>query len=953
MTVSLKRLGLALLLTGLAATPCSAAPFSFDTTPGRLSKDVVPRDYRIAIVPDIARRRIDGTETIVLDVRAPVRTIRFDSLNERLRDVRFDGRRVTAVASDDASQLTTIRLARVATRGRHTLAFAYVGRLETEPRGLFVHPYARPDGTQARLLSTQLESIDARRMFPGWDEPAFRATFALTATVPAGWAAIGNMPIVKRVVHGGLATVTFARTPPMASYLLEFTAGDLVALHARSGPTTIGVWAVRGSESQGAYALASAQTILADYGEYFGTPYPLPKLDLIAIPGGFPGAMENWGAITFDAGLLLAPPDAPLAVRQQIFGDYLAHEMAHLWTGDLVTTAWWDDIWLNESFANWRAASETDARFPAWQWWETQDGDKEIAMDADARRSSHAIVQPHLDERMADAAFDGPITYSKGQAFLRMLEAYVTPDRFRDGMRRYIHAHAYSNATSSDLYAALHAASGLDVASFARGWTEQAGFPLVSVHASCDANGARTIVLAQQRFLAGGGAPDRARWAIPLNVRSGSGATQRLLFRDDGMRVAAGRCDEPLTVNAGSVGFYRVAYDDATLAANTRGFATFSEPEKIVLLDDQWALAESGAAPLASYLGFVAAVGSDPDERVWEQVLSALDTIARAERGTPGETAYLAFARRIVAPLAARIGWDPVPGEAAADANLRAPLLEKLGDWNDAATLAEARVRFERMRAGGGPADPDLRGVAVRLVARGADAATFDVLAGLARAATSDDDRAMYYAAIMQVRDPLLVARALSLAVSPEIPASLASDRFDWVLAAAATQPAAAWATFCAHAPQLLAPLGSTAPETAAEALPATFWRGVPLPTISAWLDAHLPTERTIGIPRGIERAEDLLMQTPALVAGADAYVAGSRSGTSARMSSSSGIASRNAPTTLGSNPKPDSFSICSTAMLTDAASRHGRREVKAENVSATATTRANCGIATPWSPTG
>jgi len=953
MTVLPKRLGLALLLTVLAAAPCAAAPFSFDTTPGRLPKSVVPRSYRIAIVPDIARRRIDGTESVVLEVRSPVRTIELDSLNERLRDVRFDGRRVAAVASDDAAQLTTIRLAHTAKRGRHTLAFAYTGRLETEPRGLFIQSYARPDGTEARLLTTQLESIDARRVFPGWDEPAFRATFALTATVPARWAAIGNMPVAKRVVHGRLAMVTFAPTPPMASYLLEFTAGDLVALHARSGRTAIGLWTVRGMQSEGAFALASAQTILADYGAYFGTPYPLPKLDLIAIPGGFPGAMENWGAITFDASLLLAPPGAPLELRQSIFGDYLAHEMAHLWTGDLVTTAWWDDIWLNESFANWRAASETDARYPAWHWWEAQDGDKETAMDADARRSSHAIVQPHLDERMADAAFDGPITYSKGQAFLRMLEAYVTPDRFRDGMRRYMRAHAYSNATSSDLYAALHAASGLDIAAFARSWTEQAGFPLVSVRASCDASGARTIVLAQRRFLSSGTDRDGTRWAIPLNVRSGSGPAERLLVTGDGTRAAAGRCDEPLTVNASGVGFYRVAYDDATLAANARAFATLPEPDKIVMLDDQWALAESGAAPLASYLGLVVAVGDDRDERVWEQVFSALDAIAVAERGTPGEAAYLAFARGVIAPLAARIGWDAVAGESAADANLRAPLLERLGDWNDAATLAEARARFARMQAGDGPADADLRAVIVRLVARGADEPTFDELLGHARAARNDDERAMYYGALMGARDPALVTRALDLTVAPDIPASLASDRFGWLLTAAETQPAAAWATFCAHAPLLLAPQGSSGPEAAAAELPATFWRGVPLSTIAAWLHAHLPTERTIGIPRGIEVAEDLLMQTPALVAGADAYVAGSRSGTSARMSSSSGIASRNAPTTLGSNPKPASFSICSTAMLTDAASRHGRRDVNAENVSATATTRANCGIATPWSPTG
>jgi len=901
MFVSLTRFGAGVALAVLAAAPCVAAPFSFDTTPGRLPKDVVPRDYRIAIVPDIASGRFTGTETVVLDVRRTVRTVRFDSLNERLRDVRFDGKRVASVTSNDAAQLTTVRLARPATRGRHTLAFAYAGRLENEPRGLFVQTYTLPDGRSARLLSTQFESIDARRMFPGWDEPAFKATFTLTATVPASWATIGNMPIASRVVHGRRATTTFRRTPPMSSYLVEFTAGDLTALHAPSGATEIGVWAVRGMASQGAYALASAQTILADYEAYFGTPYPLPKLDLIAVPGGFPGAMENWGAITFDASVLLAPPDASIATRQAIFGDYLSHEMAHLWTGDLVTTAWWDDIWLNESFANWRSASETAERHPEWTWWEAQDGDKESAMDADARRSSHPLVPAHLDERLADAAFDSAITYSKGQAFLRMLEAYLTPDRFRDGMRRYMRAHAYGNATSADLYAALHAATGLDVAALARGWTEQAGFPLVSVRATCDPSGGRTVVLSQRRFLVGASDLDHARWQIPLIVRAGDGVPQRVLLRDDGTRIAAGRCDEPLTVNAGGFGYYRTAYDAATLALNARAFARFPEPDKIVLLDDQWALAVSGAAPLASYLDLAVALGDETDERAWEQVLGSLDAIADAERGTPGEAAYLAFARGVVAPLAARLGWDPRPNEPVADANLRPQVLEHLGNWGDPATLAEARTRFARLTDGAGGGAPDLRGVIVRLVARNADDATFEAIHALARSAASDDQRGMLYGALMDARDPRLAARALALAVSPEIPASLDGDRFGWVLAVARNAPAAAWTTFCSHAGQLLAPQGSTGPETAAATLPGRFWRGVPLPTIADWLDAHEPTERTIGIPRGIERAEDLMMRTPQLIAGANAYVAGARSGTSARISSNSGMASRKAPTMRGS----------------------------------------------------
>jgi aminopeptidase N len=901
MIVSLQRLWLAVLLAVAAAAPCTAAPFSFDTTPGRLSKDVVPRDYRIAIVPDVAARRFSGTEIVQLEVRKAVRTIRLDSLNERLRDVRFDGKPVRAVASDDAQQLTTIDLVHEARPGAHMLAFAYTGHLETEPRGLFVQRYTRDDGTTASMLSTQFESIDARRMFPGWDEPTFRARFTLSVTVPSAWATIGNMPIAQRFVHGALATTTFQRTPPMASYLLEFTGGDLTALDGRSGSTPISVWAVRGRSSEGAYALASAQTILADYNDYFGVAYPLPKLDLIAIPGGFPGAMENWGAITFDAGNLLAHPLAGIESHQSIFGDYLSHEMAHLWTGDLVTMAWWNDIWLNESFANWRSAAETDERYPEWHWWERQDADKEVAMAADARRSSHPLALAHLDERQADAAFDSDITYSKGQAFLHMLVAYLGPDRFRAGMQHYLRAHAYSNATSTDLWNALGAASGIDVARFSRAWTTQPGFPLVSVRATCDAAGARTIVLSQQRFLLGGSDADRTRWIVPLQLRTATSPTRLVVLPPAGATVAAGRCDEALSLNAGGAGYYRVAYDPPTLALDTAAFAALPAADQIVLLDDQWALAAAGRAPLASYLALARALGTTHDERAWDQVLDALGEIADAERGTPGEAAYLAFARSIAAPLAARLGWTPVEGESVADAALRPRVLEALGAWNDPAILAAARDRFARVQHDPAAFTPELRAVIVRLVARNADAPTFDAIHTLARTATDQDTQSTDYAALMRVRDPALASQALAIALSDELPPALASDRIDLVLTIADRFPAMVWPVFRDHAAMLLAPQGSTGPEFAAAEIPRSFWRAVPLPELAAWLDAHAPTERTIGIPRGLETAEDLLLRTPRLIAGADAYVAGARSGTSARISSSSGIASRNAPTIRGS----------------------------------------------------
>jgi len=404
---------------------------------------------------------------------------------------------------------------------------------------------------------------------------------------------ISNMPVARRVVHAKTATTTFRRTPKMPTYLVEFTGGDMARITARSDGIELGVWAVRGQEQDGRVALANAQQILADYNDYFGFRYPLPKLDSIAVPGGFSGAMENWGAITYNDQLLLLTASSTIRNRQAVFS-VQAHEMAHQWNGDLVTMGWWDDIWLNESFASWRAAKETDLRNPAWNWWEGEDEAKENAMSADARVTSHAIQQHVTDELQVTNAFDPSITYNKGQAVLRMLEAYLGPDVFRDGIRVFMRTHAYSNATSTDLWNALGKVSARDVGAIAAGWIEQPGFPLVSVTARCDAAGQRSITLAQQRFLLQGSDPAPSHWSVPLQIRSGAAGTpQALLLTAASQDAPAGRCGEPLSVNAGAIGYYRATYDPETLRQDAAAFGTLPHADRIALLDDEWALVQA------------------------------------------------------------------------------------------------------------------------------------------------------------------------------------------------------------------------------------------------------------------------------------------------------------------------------------------------------------------------
>jgi aminopeptidase N len=638
------RLSLILATSALSSAPALAASFSVDDAPGRLPKNVVPVSYSVTVEPDATAMTIKGRESIVLQVRSATNTIQFNSLNETLRDVRLDGKPVRKVVSDDEAQLTTVTLPAPVKVGAHTLTFLYTGKIENQPHGLFAQPYASPGGEQRVLLSTQMEATDARRMFPCWDEPAFRAKFRLSATVPADWAVVSNMPIVKRVAKAKLATTTFETTPKMPSYLVELTAGEIAEISAKNDGTDFGIWAVRGSEKNGAIALADVQTILSDYNDYFGYRYPLPKLDSIAVPGGFQGAMENWGAITYNDQLLLLSSSSSIKNRQDAYS-VQAHEMAHQWNGDLVTMAWWDDIWLNESFASWMAAKETDRRHPDWKWWEDQDSDKEAAMSADARATSHSIQQHVTNELQAANSFDPEITYSKGQAILRMFEAYLGPDTFRDGIRQYIKAFAFSNATTSNLWNALSAASKQDIGAIVAGWTEQAGFPLVSVAASCDAAGARTVTLSQQRFLLQGADVQHAAWKVPLQIRAGvDAAPQAVLLTQDKQSAPAGRCDEPLSINAGALGFYRTHYDAATLAANTKNFGQLKDTDRIALLDDQWALVESGVDALPTYLALAASMGTDLDTRAWHQIAHALGSIEYDERGSSGHDAFSAYA---------------------------------------------------------------------------------------------------------------------------------------------------------------------------------------------------------------------------------------------------------------------------------------------------------------------
>ena len=491
--------------------PCIAAvekPFNFNETPGKLPKEVVPTEYAIRIVPNLDNFTFAGSETVKLTVRSPVHQLVLNALELRIEAASVDSKELplSAIKTDHEKQLLTLTLPSELATGDHALALRFTGKINQQGQGLFYMRY-KEHGSGARkvTLGTQFEATDARRFFPCWDEPAFRARFQFTVVVAENWLAISNMPIEseQKIVAG--KEVRFAPTPPMSSYLNVFVAGELDLIESQVGPTQIRVIATKGKAELGRYALEASAEILKYYNDYFGVPYPLPKLDQIAIPGGFGGAMENWGGITYYESRLLFDPKSSSGETKQNIYEVLAHEVAHMWFGDLVTMAWWDNLWLNEGFASWMGSKCTEHFNPQWEVWLARELPrdptrrigiaKEAAMEGDARSTTHPIQQRIATEAEANSAFDD-ITYKKGQSFLRMLESYLGEDVFRDGIRRYIAAHEYSNTTTADLWNALSEASNKSVGEIAAGWTEQPGFPVVTVKREADGK----IRLSQERF---------------------------------------------------------------------------------------------------------------------------------------------------------------------------------------------------------------------------------------------------------------------------------------------------------------------------------------------------------------------------------------------------------------------------------------------------------------------
>ncbi|HEY0061538.1 MAG TPA: M1 family aminopeptidase [Telluria sp.] len=760
------------LLLSLAAFGAQAeAPFSLATTPGKLPKDVVPIQYAAHLRPDLQARTFYGSETVEIEVLSATANIVLNAADLQIDSARLAGKdmavRKLTPLPDAQAQTVTFPLGQPLAPGRYQLTLKFHGTINREARGLFHLEYQ--SGKVAKsMLVTNMAPSDARRLLPTWDEPAFRAAFKLTVDLPASFKAYSNTPLEKQEKIGaGLQRLTFGLTPRMPSYLLVLVAGELERSALKQDGTEIGVITTAGKQPQAAFALDASKSLLRYYNNYFGQPYALPKLDQIAIPGGFNGAMENWGGIVYhETTLLVDPRTSPDSMRKQSF-IFNAHEVSHQWFGNLVTMAWWDNLWLNEGFASWMETKASEHFHPEWRSALDSQAARDTVMEFDARKSTRALQSSVATEDEAADAFDD-IPYVKGQALVRMLEAWVGEDAFRTGIRKYMATHRLGNTTGADLWAALEAGSGKPVGALALDWTTQPGFPLLKVEQACE-QGRRRITVHQEQYWLDEQPATRRLWQVPLELGTVGGKPVQVMLSEASSTVVLPGCEGTLVLDPNGVGYFRVEYDAANFASLAAQPERLNDSTRLRLLSDTWSQVQAGRQPLGAYTALAGAYRGESRAAVWRALASQLRALDALVAGAPEQEAVRRFTRTLARPAFDRLGWDEKTGESVDQRALRPLLAGLLIHAADPTVLAQARERAGKNVA------PSMRAVVTLAQGLFADVATYDQLLARLMQSDSAEERVELADALSSATDPVLAARTLALSMSDLLPAQITS----------------------------------------------------------------------------------------------------------------------------------------------------------------------------------
>ena len=665
----------------------------------RLPRTALPRRYEITIEPDIPTSSFSGSETITIEIPEVIESLTLNAIELEIDEAHLidsTGTRLAAnVAYDEPNEQITISTGRPIEPGNWQVEFSFRGTLNDRLRGFYRSTFTDEEGAEQTIATTQFEAADARRAFPCWDEPEYKAVFSVTLIVPDHLVAISNMAEVDRKPReDGKAEVRYADSPIMSTYLVAFVVGPLET----TDPVDVDGIPLRvvyppGKGDLTDFALEIGAYALRWLSNYYDIPYPGDKVDFIAIPDFAFGAMENLGAITYRENAVLIDPETTGQYEQRRVADVIAHELAHMWFGDLVTMKWWDGVWLNEAFASFMEMKTVESYRPDWKRWLAfavdPGAERTDSMDIDALASTRAVEFEVRSPDEANEMFD-PLTYGKGAALLRMIEQYLGVETFREGVGSYLREHSYANTETDDLWKGLESASDENVGQIMNTWILQEGYPEVIVE-RVD-HGLR---LTQRQFRYVEDPEAMNQWMIPMQIRLGSAdgeITIHHLLVDETEILPLEKPVEWVIANAGGHGFYRTRYEASLLSALQPRLADLEPLERFTLLDDTWAFTVEGSVPIGEFAALAAGFGGEKEHAVWQMLSTHLLELGRY---VPNDERFAAFVRGLVGPTAEWLGWEPKDGEDDLTRRLRGQILATCGRLGkDQETIEQADDLF-------------------------------------------------------------------------------------------------------------------------------------------------------------------------------------------------------------------------------------------------------------------
>jgi puromycin-sensitive aminopeptidase len=746
-----------------------------DQKPHRLPLTVTPERYEIRLTPDLSAARFDGEEKIVVQVHAPVRQIRLNAAELVFKAVSIEppaGKALQGdVTLDGENEQAALDFRETLTPGPWELRISFSGVLNDKLHGFYRSTYKDNNGQEKPLASTQFESTDARRAFPCWDEPAFKAVFQPTLVIDQGLTAISNTRVVREtpVPETGKKEVEFADSIKMSTYLVAFIVGEFEGTNpVTAGDAPLSVWAVPGKKHLTKYAEQIGSFSLSYFSGYYGIPYPGDKLDLIAIPDFASGAMENLGAITFRETALLVDSEKATRGELERVADVVSHENAHMWFGDLVTMKWWNGLWLNEAFATFMEMLAVAAWKPEWRRWDSFTVSRAAAMQIDGLKSTRPIEFPVERPEEAAGMFD-VLTYEKGASVLRMLEQYLGAEAFRDGIRLYLRRHQYANAETTDLWDAIEDSTHQPVRALMDSWIFQPGYPLINVEKSSGG-----IVLSQRlfRYL-----PDDAgqeqKWLVPIFLRAGAKSgvlTKTILLADQELFQELPDELDWVVVNAGGHGFYRVRYGDDLMSGLKQSLQSVLSPvERFGVINDTWAATLAGLTPLPEYLSLVDLLRDETDINVWTTAIGSAHHLNRILDEAQCAVVQERL-RAVFSPAVRRLGWSVREGESELESQLRGDLIGALGTVaEDKACQSRARDLYAQYERDANAVDRNLVPALISILAHTGTPADYEKFYAKFKNAQTPQEEQRYLFALAGFRQPDLIDRTLRLTINGEV----------------------------------------------------------------------------------------------------------------------------------------------------------------------------------------